>query len=378
MSHTHNLTQLTPVILLKKKSPNKVLVIITRRIGDVLLTTPLIHTLKTAWPQAKIDVLVFENTRDILSNHPDIHNIISVPKGLSKLQNFRWLISMWHKYDLSISALTSDRATMYAWLTGKQKIGLLDESTKQTWKKWLLDDWITFDNSNTHTISMGLMLSSRLGLAPQFNINVKWTLSDEKLVGNLLNFNAIQDNQRYAVLHTYPKFSYKMWSSEGWLNLASWLDEQNIIIILTGSKDSSEMLYIQELLAKLPQTALSFAGQLNFPQMAYLLKKATVYVGPDTVATHLSAALGTPTVALFGPSNPVKWGPWPKGYHEMSSPWVMKKPYQKVNNVTLLQGLSDCVPCYLEGCDKHINSRSKCLDELPASRVIDAIKALLS
>jgi heptosyltransferase-3 len=138
------------------------------------------------------------------------------------------------------------------------------------------------------------------------------------------------------------------------------------------------MQYIKDLLIKLPPTTLNFAGQLNFAQMAYLLTKATVYVGPDTVTTHLSAAMGTPTVALFGPSNPVKWGPWPKGYQELLSPWQMVGALQKVNNVILLQGLGDCVPCHLEGCDRHNNSNSKCLDDLPANRVVDAIKTLLS
>jgi heptosyltransferase-3 len=378
MSRTHNLTKLASPLWLVQNPPKKILVIITRRIGDVLLTTPLIHTLKTGWPQTNIDVLVFENTRDILTNHPDIHKIISVPTGISTLQKLKWLMSMWRKYDLSISALPSDRATIYAWLTGKFRIGLLEEKANQGWKKNLLNNWIAFDNINTHTVSMTLKLSNLFGLPPQFNVGVAWTKNDKNIVDGMLKSNAIQENQTYAVLHTYPKFSYKMWNTEGWLNLVEWLNQQNIKTILTGSKDLNEIQYIKELLIKLPATTLNFSGQLNFAQMAYLLTKATVYIGPDTVTTHLAAAMGTPTLALFGPSNPVKWGPWPKGCHEERSPWQMVGALQKVNNVTLLQGLGDCVPCRLEGCDRHPNSQSKCLDELPANRVIEAIKVLLS
>lgn len=378
MSLTHNLTKSASSTLLKINQPNSVLVIMTRRIGDVLLTTPLIHTLKSAWPQVKIDVLVFENTRDILSNHPDIHKIVAVPKGLSKLQNIKWLFSMWHQYDLSISALPSDRATMYAWLTGKQKIGLLEVGAKQTWKKFLLNDWIAFDNLNTHTISMGLKLSSLLGLKPQFNVDVNWTLDDKHLVNEILKSHSVEKSQAFAVLHVYPKFAYKMWSKEGWLNLASWLNNQNMRVILTGSQDPGEISYIKELLNKLPPNTINFAGKLNFSQLAYLLTNARVYVGPDTVATHLAAAMGTPTVALFGPSNPVKWGPWPRGYQKENSPWKMIGATQQIKNVTLLQGLGDCVPCHLEGCNRHTNSRSQCLDNLPVSRVIDAIKTLIT
>jgi heptosyltransferase III len=122
--------------LLTLKSPKRILVIITRRIGDVLLTTPLIGTLKAAWPQANIDVLVFSNTRDILSNNPDIHQVINMPNNLPKWATLKWFAGLWNHYDLAISALTSDRATLYAWLAGKQRIGLLEDKPNQRWKKF--------------------------------------------------------------------------------------------------------------------------------------------------------------------------------------------------------------------------------------------------
>ena len=383
MRCTHNLTKLALSASLKQIVPKTILVIITRRIGDVLLTTPLIHTLKTAWPSAKIDVLVFENTRDILANHPDIHEIIAMPSGASTLASLKWTISLWNRYDLAISALPSDRATIYAWLAGKRRIGLLEDKPNQGWKKRLLNDWVLFDNLNTHTISMLLQLASHLELALQYDVSVNWTENDSKVVDACLKAASINENQAYAVLHIYPKFAYKMWSSTAWVDLVTWLNEHNIQVILTGSSDPGEMQYIQQLLEKLPANTHCFASKLNFAQMSYLLKRAKIYVGPDTVVTHLAAAMGTPTVALFGPSNPVKWGAWPKNHHEKSSPWKINAPSQQVKNVILLQGLqpknrANCIPCLQEGCDRHINSHSQCLDELPASRVITAINALLT
>jgi len=89
----------------------------------------------------------------------------------------------------------------------------------------------------------------------------------------------------------------------------------------------------------------------------------------------LAAAVGTPTVALFGPSNPVKWGPWPKGYAKDKEPYQMVGT-QQVGNVVVLQGTGECVPCMEEGCDRHINSMSRCLQELPSQHVIDAVLQL--
>ncbi len=364
--------------MLNRNSPKRILVIITRRIGDVLLTTPLIHTLKAAWPQAKIDVLAFENTRDILSNHTDIQQVICIPTSSSKLSRLKFMMNMWNQYDLAISALPSDRATFFAWIAGKYRIGLVENNPNQPWKKYLLNDSVPFDNLTTHTVSMALKLASKLGLPLKHNISVNWNQKDIDHVEALFSEFALTDAQAFAVLHTYPKFSYKMWHSDGWLELVIWLNKKNIKVILTGSSEQDEMLYIQSLMYKLPAKTLNFAGRLNFAQMAYLLKKACVYVGPDTVATHLAAAIGTPTVALFGPSNPIKWGPWPSGYSEVDSPWKMIGASQQVANVILLQGLGDCVPCLQEGCDRHTNSFSKCLDNLPANRVATAINTLLS
>ena len=116
-------------------------------------------------------------------------------------------------------------------------------------------------------------------------------------------------------------------------------------------------------------------GKLSLAESAFLISRAKYYVGPDTALTHMAAALGTPTVALFGPSNPVKWGPWPKGYEEYRNPYTMKGT-QRVNNVVLVQGEGNCVPCMEEGCDRHNASLSDCLQNLPAARVITAIRDL--
>ncbi len=357
---------------IKMKPPKKILVIITRRMGDVLLTAPLIRTLKSAWTHAELDVLVFENTRDVLAHHPDIRQVIALPSNLSSLAKLKWNLSLWNQYDLAVSALPSDRATFYAWLAGKTRVGLLEEKLNQNWKKHLLHGWVMFDNLNTHTVSMGLKLSSLLGLPPKYDIDVFWSKQDSDFIDKTL-----QGCQKMAVLHLYPKYAYKMWHAQAWIEVASWLHAQDIQVVLTGSSDPSEMGYIQALQSKFPASTLNLSGVLSFAQLACLIKKAAIYIGPDTVATHLSAAMGTPTVALFGPSNPVKWGPWPKGYHEDKSPWVMQSPIQRNANVVLLQGQGDCVPCFLEGCNRNLNSRSRCLDELSAQCVIDAIKEFL-
>jgi heptosyltransferase-3 len=103
-----------------------------------------------------------------------------------------------------------------------------------------------------------------------------------------------------------------------------------------------------------------------------------LYVGPDTAVTHLAAATGVPTVALYGPTNHLKWAPWPADYAKNQSPFINKGGVQQVGNVILIQGLQDCVPCHQEGCERHLSSKSRCLEELDSMIVIRAVQNLVT
>ena len=178
------------------------------------------------------------------------------------------------------------------------------------------------------------------------------------------------------MLHPCPKFRYKMWQPDGWVALAEWLKAQGLDIVFSGGGDADELAYVAAIESRLEFSCSNLAGQLSLAQSASVLKGASLYVGPDTVVTHLAAACGVPTLALFGPSNPVKWGPWPSGWNETESPWGRVGSGRRAN-VFLLQGQGDCVPCMLEGCERRQDSPSACLDEMPTQRVIDAAQVLL-
>ena len=356
------------------KPPKKILVVATRRIGDVLLTTPLIRSLRKAWPDAEIDALVFSGTEGVLVSNPDLHRILTVAQRPTLFQHLRLLFNLWRGYDVALSVMPSDRPTLYARIAGKRCFGIVAAGSKHLWKKWMLTQSVQFDNLDTHTVLMHLQLADLLGV-PRYNeVVAAWRDEDISAVHRALPFDC--EAQAYAVLHIHPMYIYKAWRREAWGELAAWLNRQGIRIVLTGGKSKEEIDDIRELLKSLPHDTVDVTGKLSLPAVAYLLSKARAYVGPDTVVTHIAAAVGTPTVALFGPSNPVKWGPWPKDYAEDHNPYQTKGT-QRVNNVVLLQGTGDCVPCFEEGCERHIASLSDCLQKLPAVRVIDALNQLI-
>lgn len=355
------------------KAPRKILVAVPLRIGDVLLATPLIRSLRQAWPQAKIEVLVFENTEGILQHNPDIDRVITVPARPGFWQHLRLVAGLFRRYDLAVTPLLGDRPTLYAWLAGRVSIGMQDGSDKERWKQRLLTHWAFFDRVGTHTVLTSLGIADQLGISRSHEVVVAWDAADEAVLGGLLPFSV--GTQAYAVLHLSPKFRYKMWTDEGWVEVVRWLEARGIRTVLTGSGAPDEMDYVGRLVRSMPPGTVNMAGKLSLAQSAFLISRATCYVGPDTAMTHVAAALGTPTVALFGPSNPVKWGPWPKGYAEDHNPYRMKGT-QRVNNVVVVQGEGDCVPCMEEGCDRHNDSQSRCLQNLPTAKVIAALREL--
>jgi heptosyltransferase-3 len=362
-------------VRLGKDAPRRILLVATRRIGDVLLTTPLIRSLRQAWPNAVIDALVFENTQGFLLSNPDLREIITVPARPSLTRHLTLLGRLARRYDLALSTLTSDRAALYAWIAGRRRVGFLDPAAKHAWKRHLLSGWVAFDNRDTHTVLMNLQLASALGIPRDYQVVVGWNRVDEDALASYLPFDP--NAERYAVLHPYPKFPYKMWHAAGWAALVHWLCSQEMRCVLTGSAAPDELAYVETIHKQLPASAVNIAGKLTLGQSALLISRARLYVGPDTALTHAAAAVGTPTVALYGPSNPVKWGPWPYGYAQDRNPYRLRGS-QQVGNVFLLQGGGDCVPCMEEGCDRHIASFSRCLQDMSAATVIAAARSLLA
>jgi heptosyltransferase-3 len=359
-------------VLTYAHAPARILVVVTRRIGDVLLATPVVRSLKRAWPQSALDVLVFAGTEGLIAGNRDVRQVLTIPERPGVFAHLAFLASLARRYDLALSLVPGDRPTLYAWAAGRRRVGLLEDTSKARWKRRLLDAWVPFDNDDTHTVRMHLALLNAIGIAPISQVNPAWTAADEAQAREAL---LPLGGARFAVLHPYPKFRYKMWTEHGWSAVASWLKQRGWRVVLTGGPDREEREYVARI-ASSSHGALDLSGRLSLGAVACVISRAALYVGPDTAITHAAAALGIPTVAVFGPTNPVKWGPWPAGEDGSSNPW-RRVGSQAVRRVRLVQGAGDCVPCGQEGCERHVASWSDCLTSLSAQTVIEAIQGLL-
>ena len=337
----------------------RILVVALRRLGDVLLTTPLIRSLRRAWPDAAIEVLVFADTAGILDGNPDIDRVITMPARPTLRQSLACAVGLLKRYHLAVSTQSGDRPTAFALLAGWTHVG-------PTWpgnriKRLLLGRSVAA-GGGVHRLEEMLRIADALGIARAAEVVLP--------VGPLAQANAV--TQPYAVIHASPMFGYKQWTTVGWRALAQALAGRGLTVVATGGP--ADRGYLDELWRDLPVRRLD--ARLSWPEIATLLARARVYVGPDTSVTHLAAASGCPTVALFGPTDPRLWGPWPA--QGLDSPWAASGTIQRRGNVWLVQNPLPCLPCQQEGCDRHLHSRAQCLDELTPQQVLTAVDQALA
>jgi heptosyltransferase III len=344
----------------------RILVVALRRLGDVLLTTPLIRSVKRAFPDAAIDALVFSGTEGILAGNPDLKNVLTIPQRPNLGATFALLRRIAKRYDLALSTQTGDRPTTLAVIAGRQSAGLLEaDGLAASAKRFLLGRSCVTDRDRHRVLDI-LRLAELLGIPAVAEV----------VCPSGPTQSGLAPAQSYAVLHAAPMFIYKRWTADGWRQLAAALRARGLVTVVTGA--ASDRAYLDEVWQHAEHAGgpIRLDGRLAWPELAAVIGGARAYIGPDTAITHLAAASGAPTVALYGPTDPRIWGPWPCG--GLDSSWAPSGTIQRRRNVWLVQNPLLCLPCQREGCDRRLDSHSQCLDTLTVAQVVSAVDEALA
>jgi heptosyltransferase-3 len=373
--------------------PKKVLFIATRQIGDVLVTTPLISQARELWPDAEFHFLGYRGKLDMLKGNPDISQIIET-SDRPKLKEYLCLFfKLFQRYDLAVVTQPSDRAYFYSLVAAHQRVGVLgghpqglteqdkakkSKSDKQNaWKKAISLHTVDVDYFAQHVITEKIRLLEIFYKNPLelFKKPVSVTApAGDPITPSI----AAQLHSPYIMVHPGPLTAYKRWPLAYWQTLLTWIAQQGWQVVLSASPAKQDLQLNQDIVSLLDEETrkhvVDTAGLLTIPQAGTLIRGAIAYVGVDTSITHLAAACNTPTIALFGPTPPTNFGPWPNSFIGMQ-PYQLRARSQTVGNVTILQGPGDCVPCRKAGCEDRASSNSECLDQLAPDQVIEALQS---
>ena len=335
------------------RSIRSILIVNTTAMGDTLLSTPAIRAIRGTFPKAKMTALVSRAAKEVLLHNPHIDRMIEQPGrvDLPFLFHLPKLLKTIRdeKCDLAVILDGNDpEAVPLSYLSGaRYRVGWAGSQLG-----FLLTHPVDFNRSNQHHIEVWHEHLSALGIKPQ-GIEMELTLSSEEKEGAERTLAARDLLGRPRVgLHPFAKkLSGKEWPFDRVIELANRLSGQGFQPILFGGKQEKKVA--DEMVLKANKRLISFAGDHSIRETMALIARCDLFVSLDSGPMHISQALGVPTVALFGPSDPRVSGPL------MTSAVVLKKEFS-------------CSPCGRAPCPHQV----ACMHAIEVREVIEAAESL--
>lgn len=298
----------------------RILVIKLRHFGDVLLTTPLINTLKANYPHALIDVLVYDGTEVMLAGNKAVYLTYTVDRALKKQglkKQYRGekallnSLGSWH-YDLILNLSDQWRAAFYCYkLKPTFSIGFrYPRRNNRLWRfchSALVD---TNLQSSCHTVMNNLSILEPLALPVICtDVTMSYQQMDIDHLELLCRKTPLID---YIVIQPTARWAFKNWSITSYSQLIDHLMQRGERVVITGGRSEYEISSIRQILngCLYPEEIINLAGKLDMPELAVLIDRAKLFIGVDSAPMHMAAALQTPSVVMFGPSNLKQWHPW--------------------------------------------------------------------
>lgn len=301
-------------------SPRNILLIKLRHHGDMLLTTPAINALRQRYPQASIDVLLYQETRPMLEAHPDIRHLHVIDRkwklqgGWRKLGHEVALIRAVRgcHYDLVINLADQWRAALITLLSAAPlRIGFaFKKRDNLLWRLCHNQLVPTHDHSKLHTVEQNMSALAPLGISGEgARVSMHYSAADQQSV--LARLAEKQIASPFIVVQPTSRWGFKCWEEESVAATIDQLAQPQRPVILTAGPDKHELAMIARIQALCTSPhVVSLAGQFTLPQLAALIDHARMFIGVDSAPMHMAAALDTPCIALFGPTKLQHWRPW--------------------------------------------------------------------
>jgi predicted lipopolysaccharide heptosyltransferase III len=353
------------------KKIRNVLVIQLGDIGDVVWATPTLWAVKESYPQANVSVLLREGFGCLLEADPSISKVFEVKNTQGNLlsnsiDQMRLIKKLrQEKFDLVFDLRSGDRGAIMARLSGAAIRGSLHYTAVPFWRNrlftHLVNDLPAPKARVLGAAEQSLRIVRGFGITGKTAIPKLW-VSDHVMtrVSKVLaecDMQPVASNpsDRWITVNPFSRWPYKEWADDKWASIINWLwYEFHIAAAIVGSK--GEAARAGELAKKGNGAVYNLAGKTTLAELAGILSLSSLHLGVDSAAPHIAAAMGTPTLSIFGPSDWRDWAP------------VGDKHRVVVSNM-------DCVPCYKKGCNG--SERSICLETLEIKTVQDAIRDAL-
>ena len=295
-----------------------------RHIGDNLLVTPIIVATKQRYPDAEIWLAVRRGTEGILSGCPEISRIVTTARPEESNRSWRDRLDAiatfsriaGARFDYAFELGDNDRGRMLVAASMARVRGAHqgDLGLNSFWRR-LFTNIVSTDRSTMHQVEMDYIIPKQvLGLSEEMP-PLRFDPSATRPWAGPFDL----EKENFAIVHAATRWESKAWPLHRWRKTIEKILEFTPRVIVSCGPGDAEVAESALICEGFGDRVVTTAGRASWAQLAWLLQRARYYVGVDTAAMHLAAAMQCPVVALFGESIPGQFGPW-KSSHVMLAP----------------------------------------------------------
>jgi ADP-heptose:LPS heptosyltransferase len=306
--------------------------------GDCLLLTSPLRALKQEFPRFQISVLVEQRFAGCFDGNPDVDHIIAVR---TKFSTALRLAS--HRYHAIVNLHGGPTSFMYSCMAWGRRVG----SEHYQYSK-LYNGHYPAPMPEVHTVQSTFEIMRWLGVRGETPppLRYEFHAAEAKKTGQML------DGRPYGVIHPGALMATKRWEARRFAAVARTLQDQGLTVVLTSGPGEESL--VTEVAKEVSPTTM-FLG-LTIPELAEVIRGARLYVGNDSGPMHLAAAVGTPTVAVWGSSDSRRWRPWSVEHRVVQNPF-------------------ECNPCPGYRC--LVADSPLCIESVTIDQVNEAVNQLL-
>ena len=295
----------------------KFLIIRLDDIGDVVLATPFIETLKNKFPDSKIDLLVKHSTKEVLNNNPCINKVFEIepfwmrtnhPSSIFKILS---LVKKLRKgsYNTIFELRGHPLNILFAYLCG----GMNSAGYSSQGLGFLLTNAIV-ERKRKHQVERNLDILRRTGIdCDNISPRVMFSKQDRVFADEFFKKNGLNKKRFVVAIHAGAPWAPKRWPGERFSELSDRIIEKfDARVLFIGSRKEKPL--INRIIERMRNNkeAINLAGMTSLGESEALLSKSSLFIGNDSGPMHISSAVGTPTIALFWGEGPSSFGPYGK------------------------------------------------------------------
>lgn len=353
-------------MVLNKGKINRIFIRESNWIGDAVMTTPAISSIKKSLPHAKLFVAANPYVAEVLRYNPCIDEFLVFDSKNSNnnfLSRFR-LFREWGKkynFDIGILFTNSFKSALEVFLMGIPERAGFDTDGRS----FLLTRKIhaTAEIIKKHEVEYFLDLIKGIGIEPQDKeLTLKLSENDEAFAKDFFAKNNLSPARMIVTICAGASVQPKQWHPERYAKVCDLLIRNyGAQIIILGSK--ADQIVSSKIISSMEKKAINLAGKTSLRESMAIIKNSDLYIGNNSGAMHIASAFKTPIVAILGPSVPDKTAP----YLEKEKYELVIKPFE-------------CRPCrhnFFKECEPSANNKPLCIEAIEAEDVMEKINLLV-